>query len=225
MGGHARVAIIGAGGFAREVLDIYDAQRAAGASVEVVGYLVGSRYADAGTLVNDLPILGGMDWLDDEVDNVAVICGVGAPEVRRRLVLEAADRGAQFTNAIHPTVVMSRLVKVGVGVVIGAGSILTNQIQLGNHVHVNLACTVGHDVQIADFVTVSPGTNLSGNVVVGEGAYVGTGVSVIEKMRIGEWAVIGAGAVVTTDIEANSTAVGVPARIVKSRPAGWHLRP
>jgi acetyltransferase-like isoleucine patch superfamily enzyme len=51
---------------------------------------------------------------------------------------------------------------------------------------------------------------------------VGTGAAVIQGVEIGSWSVIGAGAVVTTDIPANVTAVGVPAAPVRQRETGWH---
>jgi acetyltransferase-like isoleucine patch superfamily enzyme len=114
-------------------------------------------------------------------------------------------------------------VVLGVGVVLAAGSVLTTNIHVGDHAHVNLCCTIGHDCRIARFATLSPGVNVSGNVVIEEGCMVGTGASIIEGRRLGSWAVVGAGSAVIADIPPNTTAVGVPARVIKSRPAGWHL--
>jgi acetyltransferase-like isoleucine patch superfamily enzyme len=56
-------------------------------------------------------------------------------------------------------------------------------------------------------------------VKMGEGVDLGTGASVIQGKQIGEWSVIGAGAVVTQDIPAHVTAVGVPCRVIKRHPA------
>lgn len=217
------VVIIGAGGHAREVLDIFDARRELGDSVEVLGYLVDPEFASPGTLVNGLPILGGLDWLKDNSDATAAICGVGAPHLRRDLVARASEFDVQWINAIHPSVIMSRWVELGSGVVIAAGCILTNQITVYDHVHLNLDCTVSHDVRIEPFVTVSPGVHISGSVKIQTGAYIGTGANIIEKRTIGEWSVTGAGAVVNADVPPNATAVGVPAKVIKTRQQGWHL--
>jgi acetyltransferase-like isoleucine patch superfamily enzyme len=50
------------------------------------------------------------------------------------------------------------------------------------------------------------------------GVELGTGACVLPQRRVGAWSVIGAGAVVNKDIPSNSTAVGVPCRIIAQRP-------
>jgi acetyltransferase-like isoleucine patch superfamily enzyme len=100
---------------------------------------------------------------------------------------------------------------------------LTNHIGIGAHVHINLACTIAHDAVIADFATLAPGVHVSGNVQIGEGAYIGTGANIVERKQIGAWSIVGAGSTVVSDIPANVTAVGSPARAIKTRADGWHL--
>lgn len=217
------VVIIGAGGFAREVVDVIDAVNLRSPQFEVIGYIVDAEYGNPGTLVNDLPILGGFDWLARHAGSVRVTCGVGPSQSRYRLVRRAADLGCRFFTLIHPAAIVTRRVTIGRGVVITAGSILTNNIILGDHVHVNLGCTIGHDVRIADYVTLAPAVHLSGNVHVADGAYIGTGTNVIEKVHIGAWSVVGAGSTVIRDVIANTTVVGVPAKTIKERGEGWQL--
>jgi sugar O-acyltransferase (sialic acid O-acetyltransferase NeuD family) len=218
-----KVVIIGAGGFAREVLDIFDACNDAGDHYVVLGYVVESPFGAPGAIVNEKPILGGLEWLDRHHRDVFVICGVGAPELRRRLVLETAKRGARFCSVLHPSVQMSRRNSIGSGVIIAAGCILTNQIQIGDHVQINLDCTIGHDAIISDFVTVSPGTHISGNVTIRTGCNIGTGVNIINRLEIGEWSVIGAGSTIIRNVPPNTTVVGVPGKVVTQREDGWHL--
>ena len=89
--------------------------------------------------------------------------------------------------------------------------------------HLNLDSTVGHDAVIEDYVTVSPGVHVSGNVTLKEGSFIGTGANLIEGKTVGAWSVVGAGSAVISDIAPNVTAVGIPAKAVKTRPDGWHL--
>lgn len=216
------VVILGAGALAREVLDVFDACREAGADYDVLGFLVDSDYGRPGDLVNDTPILGDLSWLGDHPE-VQAVCAVGAPQARRNIVERAASRGVRFCTVVHPRAVVTKRVTFGEGVVIAAGAVLTNNITLEDHVLLNLGCTIGHDVRVERFATVAPGVNVSGSVVVETGAYLGTGSCVIEKVRIGRWSIVGAGAAVVRDVPPNTTVIGNPARVLLTREEGWHL--
>ena len=52
--------------------------------------------------------------------------------------------------------------------------------------------------------------------VIGDGVFIGAGARVLGEIIIGDHAKIGANAVVVTDIPDHATAVGVPARVLKS---------
>ncbi len=60
-----------------------------------------------------------------------------------------------------------------------------------------------------------PGVNISGGARLERGVYVGTGAKLIKATKLGNHSTIGAGAVVDTDVEDNTTVVGVPARPLK----------
>ncbi len=217
-----KVVILGAGGFAREVLDIFMARNSISPEFEILGF-IDENPDHWGIMLNGYPVLGGFEWFDTiDKAEIRVICGVGNPAVRRKLVRKAAARGLQFCNIIHPTAVLTPFVKLGEGVVVTAGCIFTNQIKVGNHVHINLDCTIGHDCVIEDFCTIAPGVHISGNVHIKAGCDIGTGAVIIQGVTIGEWSIVGAGAVVTRDIPANTTSVGVPAKVIKEREPGWY---
>jgi sugar O-acyltransferase (sialic acid O-acetyltransferase NeuD family) len=215
------VAIIGAGGHARETLDIFEAVNEGTPTWQVLGWLVESAFAGAGTLVNGHPILGDLGWLAGRTDGLQLVCAVGDPGVRRRLVLRAQSYGGRFCSVVHPRASVGRWVRLGEGVVVAAGAVVTNGVVLGDHVHVNVGCTVSHDVTCAAYSTLSPGVHVAGRVQVGEGAFLGIGASLIPDVVVGAWSVVGAGAVITRDVPPNSTVVGVPARVVRERSPGW----
>ena len=220
-----KVVIIGAGGHAREVLDVIEAINQETPRFEMMGFIVEPGYQSPGTVINDAPVLGHLDWLEKNRHEVKVVCGVGFPAPRYRVIQKVNQIGVEFVNLIHPNTLLTRWVTLGTGVIITAGCILTNQIKIGNHVHLNRHCNVSHDNLLEDFVTVSPGANLSGNVTLKQGCFIGTGASIIEGKTVGAWARVGASSAVIDDIPDNTTAVGVPADAVKTRPAGWHLEP
>ncbi len=210
--------IVGTGGQGRELHEIVEAL---GLDLDLVGFLDDAEHHDAP--VHGLPVLGSVDWLRDHLDT-AVVVGVGEPSTRKRVIQRILSFGPRtFPTLVHPTATLGSRVRLGEGTFVCPGAVLTTDIRVGSHVLLNFGCTVGHDVSIGDHVTVGPGAHLSGGVSVGEGTDVGTGSSIVQRISIGEWSVLGAGTVVIEDVPANSTAVGVPARVIKKRARGWHL--
>lgn len=219
-----KITIIGAGGFGRELLSLLEDCNRDKPQYDILGFIVQKQYAQPGEVVNGYPVLGDFDWFDKSYRDVYAICAVGAPQDRLRLAKYAVSRGVKFCSVIHPLASVGKWVKIGMGSVISAGSILTVQVRVDNHVYINLDCTISHDVVIQDYVTVSPGTHISGNVAVCEGSFIGTGANIIQKVHIGPWSVIGAGSVVIRDVPANTTVVGNPGKVIKEREIGWYLR-
>lgn len=211
------VVILGAGGMARETADIFTACNTKEQKYHVVGY-IDEDLKNCGKILNGFPVLGSFSWFDDvDKTGLSVIAGVGNPILKKMMVEKAVQRGLHFCNAIHPSVIVTPHINVGKGVIIAAGSILTNQVVIGDHVILNLACTVSHDSVVENYCTVSPGARICGNVHVGVGCDIGAGSTIIQGINIGRWTVIGAGAVVIQDISSLVTAVGVPARVIEKR--------
>jgi len=141
------------------------------------------------------------------------IVGVGKPSVRMMLADAVVGSGAApCSPIIHRSAVVGVLATVGSGTIVCPNSSIATNARICGHVHVNLNCTIGHDTVVGDYVTLSPGTHLSGNVTVERGAELGTGSVVLPGVRIGVGAVVGAGAVVTADVAAGATVVGIPAK-------------
>jgi len=102
------------------------------------------------------PLLEPYEWLLDNPD-VYAVCAIGDPRARIKVTQYFEEKGVQFLTVIHPSVKMSEYVEIGQGCIICAGNIITTQVKIGDHVHINLNSTIGHDVVINDFSTVSPG--------------------------------------------------------------------
>jgi sugar O-acyltransferase (sialic acid O-acetyltransferase NeuD family) len=218
--------LLGAGDHAREVAQVAAECIAAGAvRYELAGYLVPPEYGVSGTVIDGLPILGDLSWLDGRAGTVETICAVGSTPLRLRFSTACRRYGVRSATLVHPTSLVGPTVVLGEGVVVHAGCIATQRIHIGDHTHVNVGCTVSHGGVLGDHVMLSPGVHLGGNVTIESGCFVGIGVSVIPRRRIGRWSTIGAGCTVIEDVPPDATVVGVPGRTIKIRTAGWHEAP
>jgi sugar O-acyltransferase (sialic acid O-acetyltransferase NeuD family) len=216
-----RLVIFGAGGFGREVLQLVRDINETAPVWECEGFLVDSKYAGDGA-VQGLPILGDIAWLSQNPEALVVIA-VGSPAGKRQIALRIRQ-GCEnsFATLVHPRAWVGQHVDIGEGSILCAGALVTTDIRIGRHVHVNIGATIGHDAILEDFVTLNPSVNVSGKVKLEQGVEVGTSSVLIPGCVVGCWSIIGAGSVVTRSLPPNITAVGAPAKAVKERTPGWH---
>lgn len=219
-----RIAILGAGGQAREVeWLIRDINRKC-PTYEFLGYVVGS-VSDLSDKDTREGLLGDESWLEsnrNRVDCLAI--GIGSPSLRLKLAVALTSRfpDIEWPSLIHPLATYDPATcEVGVGVLLCAGTTCTVRVKFGSFALINCGCTVGHEVQIGKGCVVNPGANVSGGVILGDGVLVGSGAQVLQYLRIGPGATIGSGAVVVKNVEAGVTVVGVPAAPLKRNLLNW----
>jgi len=209
------IAIVGAGGFGREVLwQLRDADSLA-EQYNVLGF-VDDDPELLGKTLSGITVVGNIQWLIEYSQSICAAICIGNPSARKNVY----DRLSQnplvsFPNIIAKDVKFSESVEFGQGCIICLSTIITVDIRIGNFVIINLDCTIGHDAVLSDFVTLHPSVNVSGNVHIETCSEIGTGVNIIQGKIVGEYTTIGAGASVVRDILEPGTYVGVPARKIK----------
>lgn len=206
-----RVFILGAGGFGREVLDVYIDL---GREKDVLGFLEEDCKKE-GELLNGKPLFDISHLNQFHRKNWPLLIGAIGSTKRRRLLVKLEKEGHKFDTLVHPSTVYSRWVRIGDGSIVTAGVMMTCQVEVGRHVILNLAAHIGHDVKIGSYTTISPGVEVMGDVALGEEVYVGTNATIIERVKIGNGAIIAAGAVVIEDVPEMSLVAGVPAKVKK----------
>lgn len=212
--------IFGSGGFAREVAQVVRDINIVQPRWSLLGFL-DDDVSKHGTVVGGLPVLGGAEVLQSR-PRLACSIGIGNPAAKHKIASRLTR--TIFATLIHPRAWIGERVAIAEGAIICANATATCDITIGAHVIVNLSATIGHDARLADFSTLAPSVNISGYAMVGRGSDLGTGVAVIPSAKVGAWSIVGAGSVVVNDLPDNITAVGAPARVVKTREPGWHVR-
>jgi serine O-acetyltransferase len=89
-----------------------------------------------------------------------------------------------------------------------------------------MGVVIGETAEVGDNVTIYHGVTLGGtgkekgkrHPTVGDNVVIGAGAKVLGPIYVGSNARIGANAVVLTDVPANATAVGIPARMIEAKP-------
>lgn len=205
------LAIYGAGGFGREMGLMIEQMNAHNNQWRLVGFFDDGKQANE--KIDGIPVLGGIESLNEWQSSLGVVVAVADPVLRRVVVEKIRNVRIEFPVMIHPQSMAGSLNnKFGRGTLITAGSILTTGVEIQDFVIVNLGCTIGHDVKIGSYTSVMPGCNISGGVTIGEGNLIGTGAQIVQYLKVGDNCKIGAGAVVIGSVENGKTVVGVPAR-------------
>ncbi|MDP1510219.1 acetyltransferase [Paenibacillus sp. CMAA1739] len=203
--------VFGAGGHAKVIVDIL---RFSGE--EIIGVL--DDHCTEETW-NGLPILGGRNQIDQIVSlhpEALLIVAIGDNTTRSVIVSQFKAAGFKFGTAIHPSAIVAPSSFVGEGSAIMPNSVINADAYVGEHVIVNTAATVDHDCRIEDFAHISPGVHMAGNVQIGRGAHIGIGANLIPGIRVGRNTLVGAGSCVIRHLPDNVTAVGCPAKVIKT---------
>lgn len=207
--------IIGAKGFAKEVLQVFHDRGIAGK----IAFYDDVNNDVSGLVFNQFPILKREEEVAEffKTNGNEFTIGVGSPVLRYKLYKKIINLGGNYASSISP------LAQIGsYDAIIGTGSNVLSQAVLSNSSQIGIGCIVyynvviTHDCVVGDFVELSPNVILLGRCMVGSFSQIGANATILPDVIIGKNVIIGAGSVVTKDIPDNSLAVGVPAKVIKN---------
>jgi sugar O-acyltransferase (sialic acid O-acetyltransferase NeuD family) len=194
-------AIIGSGGFGREVKHMLLDNN----QNEIIDFFVEDDFIDE--------ISQPISTLNTQIYEVVV--AIGNPLIRQQII-NKLPKDTKFFSAIHKSVIiLDNNVTIGEGLIICPNVIITTNVKIGNHCHLNLSTTIGHDTIIGNFFTSAPGAKISGNCTIGNRVYIGTNASIREKIKVCDDVTIGLNSGVVKDINEKGIYVGVPSKKIK----------
>ncbi len=204
--------IVGAGGYAKEVLEVV-----LELNFEKICFFEEEKYKKESHIFGKYLILNN----DEDVKTLFLIdnrfvLGVGDPILRNKFLTKFMTLGGEPYNLISKSSSIGNFkVTFGKGICIMQNVIITTSVRIGDGVLININSTVGHDCVIGDFVIINPGVNISGNCRIDDHCVIGTNATLIPHISIGKRSIIGAGSVIIRNVESDLLIVGNPGKVKK----------
>lgn len=202
--------IVGAGGHGREIVSLVKDLNRQNLAFNLLGVMADE--APNSVLLEKL----GVDYLGAIPTSgsfgAAFVVGIGAPEVRERVAQQITHLGGTAVALVHPSASIGDNVAIAPGAVVFAGVVVTTNVRIGSHCHLNVNSSVSHDCFLHEFTTISPGAVVCGSVTIGRRAFIGANACILQGLDVGDDSIVGAGALVTKNVERSATVIGVPAQ-------------
>ena len=202
-----KLIIIGAGGYAKSVLDSIDYN-----TYELVGFI--DERLESNEHLGYKVLAHNLEDISDKEDFYYFIA-IGDNVKRKKWFDRLKENNLRIINIIDKTSIVSPRATIGEGCFIGKMAIVNSCAVIGDNAVINTKSLVEHGCTVKNHANISTNTTINGDVIVGEGTVLYSGVTVIGQRSVGNWSIVGAGAVVTKNIPDNIVAVGIPAKIIK----------
>jgi sugar O-acyltransferase (sialic acid O-acetyltransferase NeuD family) len=208
-----RIAIIGSGHLGQQILyhihtDTED---------QVVGFF--DDFQEKGSLVKDLPVLGGKNDIPDSFqqglfDELVIAIGYKHLDFKKQ-VFESFKNKIPFYTFVHSTSIVDPSAKIGSGTIIYPNCMIDQDVEIGDNVLMNISCSIAHDSVIGNHCFLSPSVSIAGFVKVSELCILGINSTIIDNISISEKVQLGGGSVVIKNISNPGLYVGNPVRFIR----------
>ena len=205
------IIIIGVGGFARELYWLIPQSVNVEKGFQIKGFLDGDvKLSDESYEKLPMGLLGDVTTYNFQEEDY-LVCGIGTPDVREKIIRLAQERGGKFISLVHRTAMLHGVKHLGEGIIIGPYAGVGDADEIGNHVVINTASHLGHDVRVGDYSCIMAHVNLMGGSTVGNRVFIGGSATILPHAKIGDDAVVGAGSVVLKSVKKGKKVFGNPA--------------
>ena len=204
-----RFALIGGGGFSKEVAEI----------IALNGNSVAGYFATQEGILKQ-PYWGPMENIEefrDLFDCVAIAFGsVDRKSIinRRRVIDWVQQQGFLCPPLISPYATRSAGVQIADGALVAHGVVISVDASIGSFTILNTGAIIGHDAVIGSNVTIAPGAFVGGKVQIGACSLLGPGTMTLEGRKVGRSVVVGVGATVVRNVPDGATVMPTRSRVL-----------
>lgn len=214
-----KILLFGAGSHANVVANIVEKQN----KYKIAGFIDSKR--NVGSQFNDYYILGRQENLKEIIKKYDIYGGfvcVGDNYQRYIFVNNILNivPDFNFVTIIDPSVLISKYVKIGKGVLLAQFVAVDTYAEISDHCIIFACSTLAHNCKMERFSSFATGIMCGGYFTLKEFSAITIGVTLFDRITIGEHTVIGSGSLVTKDIPAYCLAYGSPAKIIRKREIG-----
>lgn len=202
--------ILGAGGFAKQLLDTLLQTPSLGAPI----FFDDITPEEDIDLRHDFTVIRTWDEVAAHLlSDSRFALGTGNPAHRSMLFGRAVAAGGRPVSIISPHARVSSFhTAIGEGVSILEGVVVEAYATIGDGALLNLKAMVTHDCKVGAYSELGPASCMLGRSELKERVTLGAGATLLPRLTVGSDSVVATGAVVTADIPKECTVAGIPAR-------------
>ena len=202
--------IIGASGFARDLLNIIDDSH-----YDNLVFYDDVNLESENLLYGRFPVLRNVEEFRSACAKLGsdFSIGIGGTTARYEISKKFQGYGGSLVSLFSGNASIGSFgTSVGVGTCILHGAYISNDVEIGIGCLINKMSLVAHNVKIGNFCEISPGAKILGRSEVGDQTSIGTNAVILPDIKVGNHCRIGAGAIVTKSVPDDMTVVGMPAK-------------
>ena len=208
-----QIAVVGAGGFGKEVACIINNINEVRPIWKLIGFFDDSL--EPGYDVSHFgKVLGNTKDLDLWKDDLSVVFAIGNPKVIKKIVSRLNNKLLTFPNLVHPEVFFADKISLnmGKGNVVVRGCSFSVDVDVGDFNQFNSFSSLAHDVSVGSYNVFMPLTRISGGAEIGDCNAFGIGTIILQKIRIGNRVKVAPGSVVMRKTNDDCLYMGNPAK-------------
>jgi len=192
-----QIVVIGAGGFAEEIIDYLRVLP----PVALMGIVDDHLRGESPSVVHGAPFLGTLQAAMSAYPRAQFVVAAGRPAFREDSCEQVLAAGRELFTLVHPTAIVAPDAEMSPGCVLAPYSIVNAGAKLGTGSVLNVFCSVGHGARVGAYTVLSPYAAINGWGETGRACFLGTRATIYPRVRIGDRCEIDTHSYAKTNVE------------------------